>query len=64
MILKIHLQQKLANIFHQVFQCLKDLHLEAQKISIGKDCMKKFCEFLREYAMKILNFNKRAAEII
>ena len=21
----------------------------------GKDCMKKFCEFLREHAMKIIN---------
>ena len=37
----------------------------------GKDCMKKFCEFLREHAMKIINFkkkkkiiNKRAAGII
>ena len=35
----------------------------------GNDCMKKFCEFLREHAMKIINFkknkviNKRAAEI-
>ena len=37
----------------------------------GKDCMTKFCEFLREHAMKIINFkkkkkiiNKRAAGII
>ena len=38
----------------------------------GKDCMKKFCEFLRGHAMRIINFkkekneiiNKRAAEII
>ena len=22
----------------------------------GKDCMKKFCEFLREHPMKIINF--------
>ena len=35
----------------------------------GNDCMKKFCEFLRGHAMKIINFkknkviNKRAAEI-
>ena len=36
----------------------------------GKDCMKKFCEPLREHAMKIINFflkkeviNKRAAGI-
>ena len=25
----------------------------------GKDCMKKFCEFLREHAMKITNFFKK-----
>ena len=38
----------------------------------GKDCMKSFFEFLREHAMKIINFkkkkkdvfNKRAAGII
>ena len=24
----------------------------------GKDCMKKFCESLREHAMKIINFKK------
>ena len=24
-----------------------------------KDCMKKFCEFLREYAMKIINFKEK-----
>ena len=33
-ILKIHLQQIQGNIFHQVFQCLQYLHLEAQKISM------------------------------
>ena len=25
----------------------------------GKDCMKKFCEFLRKHAMKIINFKKK-----
>ena len=25
----------------------------------GKDCMKKFCEFLREHAMEITNFKKK-----
>ena len=25
----------------------------------GKDCMKKFCEFLREQTMKIYNFFKK-----
>ena len=38
----------------------------------GRDCMKKFCEYLREHAMEIITFikkknkviNKKAAEII
>ena len=30
----------------------------------GKDCMKKFCESLREYAMKIINFKKKKNEVI
>ena len=30
----------------------------------GKDCMKKFCEFLREHAIKIINFIKKKKEII
>ena len=25
----------------------------------GKDCMKTFCEFLRQHAMKIINFKKK-----
>ena len=33
-ILKIHLQQNEANIFHQIFQCLQYLNLEAKKISM------------------------------
>ena len=37
----------------------------------GKDCIETFCEFLRQHAMKMINFkkkkeiiNKRAAKII
>ena len=30
----------------------------------GKDCMKKFCEYLREHAMKIINFKKEKNEVI
>ena len=30
----------------------------------GKDCMKPFCEFLRENAMKIINLKKKKNEII
>ena len=42
-----------------------------QDVYRGKDCMKKFCEYLREYKMKVDNFknkkngnvNKRAEKI-
>ena len=30
----------------------------------GKDCMKKFCESLREHAIKINNYIKKKKEII
>ena len=30
----------------------------------GKDCIKKFCESLREHAMKIINFKKKHSEAI
>ena len=41
--------------------------IEAQKISImytEKKCMKKFCEFLREHAMKIINFKEKKMKIL
>ena len=30
----------------------------------GKDCMKKFFEFLREHAMEIINFKKKNRELL
>ena len=30
----------------------------------GKYCMKKFCEFLREHAMKIINFKKKKLKLL
>ena len=30
----------------------------------GKDCMKRFCEFLREHAMKIINFKKKKIKLL
>ena len=30
----------------------------------GKDCMKKFCELLGEYAMKIIIFKKKKAKLL
>ena len=29
-----------------------------------KDCLKKFCEFLRERAMKIFNFKKKTLKLL
>ena len=29
-----------------------------------KDCMKKFCEFLREHTMKIINFKKKKIKLL
>ena len=30
----------------------------------GKDCMKKFCEFLREHAIKMINFKKQKMKLL
>ena len=30
----------------------------------GKDCMKRFCEFLREHAMKIINFKEKKMKLL
>ena len=30
----------------------------------GKDCMKKFCEFLREHTMKIISFRKKKMKLL
>ena len=30
----------------------------------GKDSMKKFCEFLREYEMKMINFQKEKIKLL
>ena len=30
----------------------------------GKDCMKKFCEFVREHTMKIINFKKKKMALL
>ena len=30
----------------------------------GKGCMKKFCQFLRKHAMKIINFKKKKMKLL
>ena len=54
-ILKNHFQQKLVKVFHQTFFCLQYCHLKTENkhnVYRNKDFMKRFCEFLREHAMK------------
>ena len=49
-----------AKIFDQVLQCLQYLDSEAQKISMMYTEVKiAFFEFLRERAMKTINFKKK-----
>ena len=33
-------------------------------VYISKDCMKKFCESLREHAMEIINFKKEKMQLL
>ena len=33
-------------------------------INRGKDCMKKFCEYLRQHPMKIINFKKKKVKLL
>ena len=65
-ILKIHLQQKLADTFHQVFQWLKYQWSMENKHDVyrDKDSMEKYCESLGEQATKIINFKKKKNETI
>ena len=35
-----------------------------QDVNRGKDCMKKFCEFLREHVVKIINLKKKKKKLL
>ena len=35
-----------------------------QDVYRGKDCMKKFCEFLREHVVKIINLKKKKKKLL
>ena len=35
-----------------------------QDVYIGKDCMKKFCEFSRQHIVKIINFKKKNMKLL
>ena len=49
------------NKFHQVF--IKDVE-NKHEVYRGKDCMKKFCESLKKYAVKIINFKKEKIKLL
>ena len=42
------------------FRSIKNKH----GVYRGKDCMKKFCESLREHAMKVINFKKKKMKLL
>ena len=42
------------------FKCIINKH----DVYRGKDCMKKFCESLREHAMKIIKFKKKIIKLV
>ena len=62
-ILKIHLQQKQVNTFHQFFlmPTISSFKTTENKHGVyrGKYCVKKFCESLRLHEMEIINFKKK-----
>ena len=43
-----------------LFRSIENKH----DVNRDKDCMKRFCEFLREHAMKIINFKKKKKELL
>ena len=65
LILKNHPRQKQVNVFPVYIQWLQYGHLMAKKIIMmyaevkGKDYIKRFCEFLKQSKMKIINFEKK-----
>ena len=42
-----------------IFKCIENNH----DVYRGKDCMEKFCESLREHAMKIVNLKKEKMKL-
>ena len=42
----------------------KNIEYKHNELYIGKDCMKKFSESLREHTMKIINFKNKKNEVI
>ena len=42
------------------FRSIKNKH----DVYRGKNCIKKFCEFFRDHAMKVINFKKRKMKLL
>ena len=60
-ILKVHSQQTLKKLFHQVFNIYNIIIYKHRKYDIyrGRDFMKMFCESLREYTIRIIILKKK-----
>ena len=50
-----HIPSSLSMSTISTFKSIENKH----DVYRGKNCMKKFCEFLREHTMKIINFKKK-----
>ena len=48
------------NVYNNFFTSIEN----KQDMYRSKDCMKRFCEFLREHAMKIINFKKKKVKLL
>ena len=60
-ILKIHLQPSGFSMSRiSSFKSTENKH----DVYRGKDCIKKVCEFLREHAIKIINFKKKKMKLL
>ena len=42
------------------FKCIENKH----DVYRGKNCMKKFCKYLRKHPMKIINFKKKKLKFL
>ena len=48
------------NVYNIFFTSIEN----KQDMYRGKDCKKRFCEFLREHAMKIIDFKKKKVKLL
>ena len=48
------------NVYNTSFRSIQNKH----DVYRGKDCMKKFCEFLREPAIEMINLKKKKIKLL